>query len=82
MSVLTAECFGPPVLGLPTSMDTLSREFRQGVAQTGGICIVSSALFTVTEVCNTGSGEGGNIQQTATAVESGPFKDLLTHRFL
>lgn len=82
MSVLTAELFGSPVVGFTTSMDTLSRELRYSVAQAEGISVVIYTITTVAEVCNTGSGERGNVQQAVTAVEGRSFKDLLTQRLL
>ena len=39
-------------------------------------------ITTVAEVCNTGRGERGNVQQAVTALEGHPCKDLLTQRFL
>lgn len=61
LSVLTAELFSSPVVGLATSMDTLSRELGHSVAQAEGACVVIYAINTVAEVCNTGRREGGNI---------------------
>ena len=40
------------------------------------------AIAAVAEVRNTSRSEGGDVQQTVTAVESWSCKDLLTERFL
>lgn len=82
ISVLTAEVFGSPVVGLATSMHTLSRELGHSVAQARGVCVFIFAIATVTEVCNTGGSERGNVQQIVAGVESRPCEDLLTQRFL
>lgn len=78
--LLTAQLLGPPVEGFPTSVDTLSGKLRHCVAQAERIC--AAALATVAEVCNTGRGEGLDVQQAVTAVEGWPCEDLLTQRFL
>lgn len=67
-------------MGFATSVDTLSGELGHCVAQAEGIC--ADALATVAEVCNTGRGEGIDVQQAVTAVEGRPREDLLTQRFL
>lgn len=82
MSELTAELFGSPVLGLATSMDTLSRELRHSFAQAEGVYMFIYAIVTMAEVSNTGRSEGVNVQQTVTAVEGRPHKNLLAQRFL
>lgn len=63
-------------------MDTLSGELGHSVAQAEGVRVFICSITTVAEVCSTGGGEGGNVQQTVTAFEGWPSKDLLTQRFL
>lgn len=80
MRLLTAELLGSPVHWFSTSMAALSGELGHSVAQAEGICVAISGA--VAEVCNTGRGEGGDVEQTVAAAEGRPRKDLLAQGFL
>lgn len=63
-------------------MATLSGELWHSVAQAGWVSGSIDAIGAVAEVRNTGRSEGGEVEQTVTAVEGRPCEERLAQRFL